>query len=53
LTDDCTPYEIGIAHFKEIFRSHIMGEEEGILKLLFYPETLKILGIHIIGSHTS
>ena len=53
LTDDCTPYEIGIAHFKEISRAHIMGEEEGILKLLFDPETLKILGIHIIGPHAS
>ena len=30
-----------------------MGEEEGILKLLFDPETLKILGIHIIGPHAS
>jgi NAD(P) transhydrogenase len=53
LTDECTPYEIGIAHFKEISRAHIMGEEEGILKLLFDPETLKILGIHIIGPHAS
>ncbi|MBT4185488.1 MAG: FAD-dependent oxidoreductase, partial [Deltaproteobacteria bacterium] len=53
LTYECTPYEIGIAHFKEISRAHIMGEEEGILKLLFDPETLKILGIHIIGPHAS
>ena len=30
-----------------------MGEEEGILKLLFDPETQKILGIHIIGPHAS
>ena len=49
LTDACIPYEIGIAHFKEISRAHIMGEEGGILKLLFDPETFKILGIHIIG----
>jgi len=53
LTDDCTPYEIGISHFKEISRAHIMGEEEGILKLLFDPETLKILGIHFVGPHAS
>ena len=49
LTKACIPYEVGIAHFKEITRAHIMAEEEGILKLLFDPETLKILGIHIIG----
>ena len=53
LTDACIPYEIGIAHFKEISRAHIMGEEEGILKLLFDPETLKILGVHIIGPRAS
>ena len=53
LTGDCTPYEIGISHFKEISRAHIMGEEEGVLKLLFDLETLKILGIHIIGPHAS
>ena len=53
LTDACIPYEIGIAHFKEISRAHIMGENEGILKLLFDPETLKILGVHIIGPHAS
>ena len=53
LTDARIPYEIGIAHFKEISRAHIMGENEGILKLLFDPETLKILGIHIIGPHAS
>ena len=53
LTDSQIPYEIGIAHFKEISRAHIMGEEEGILKLLFDPSTLKILGVHIIGPRAS
>jgi NAD(P) transhydrogenase len=49
LTDACIPYEVGIAHFQEVSRAHIMGEEEGILKLLFCPDTLKLLGVHIIG----
>ena len=49
LTDARIPYEVGIAHFKEISRAHIMGEQEGILKLLFCPETLRLLGVHIIG----
>ena len=49
LTDTRIPYEVGIAHFKEISRAHIMGEQEGILKLLFCPETLRLLGVHIIG----
>ena len=53
LTDARIPYEIGIAHFKELSRAHIMAEEDGILKLLFDPETLKILGIHIIGPYAT
>ena len=53
MTNAYIPYEIGISHFKEISRAHIMGAEEGILKLFFDPETLKILGIHIIGPHAS
>ena len=27
----------------------MMGDRTGMLKLLFHPETLKILGVHIIG----
>ncbi|MBT7408595.1 MAG: Si-specific NAD(P)(+) transhydrogenase [Methylococcales bacterium] len=42
-------YEIGIAHFREVVRAHIMGYQEGILKLLFCPTSLKVLGVHIIG----
>ncbi len=49
LTEEKIPYEIGIGHFKEVARARIMGESRGILKLLFDPETLKLLGVHIIG----
>ncbi|MGK0291473.1 MAG: NAD(P) transhydrogenase [bacterium] len=49
LTKEKIPYEIGVAHFKEVVRAHIMGEEEGILKLLFNPDSLELLGVHIIG----
>lgn len=49
LTEACVPYEIGVAHFKEIPRAHIMGEEEGLVKLIFDPETLRLYGVHIIG----
>ncbi|MBF0237217.1 MAG: Si-specific NAD(P)(+) transhydrogenase [SAR324 cluster bacterium] len=49
LTDMQIPYEVGIAHFKEVVRAKIMGDDEGILKLLFDPGSLKLLGVHIIG----
>ena len=49
LTEAQVPYEIGMAYFKEVARAKIMGTDSGILKLLFDPETLKLLGVHIIG----
>lgn len=49
LTESQTPYEIGIGHFKEVARARIMGENNGILKLIFAPDTLEVLGVHVIG----
>lgn len=49
LTEAKIPYEAGFAHFNEIARARIMGEENGLLKLLFDPDSLKLLGVHIIG----
>lgn len=42
-------YEVGRAHYYEIARSHIVGSNTGMFKILFHAETLQILGIHIIG----
>lgn len=50
LTEAHIPYEVGVANFRELARARIMGEEQGILKLLFDPETLKLLGVHILGT---
>lgn len=44
-----TPYETGIARFRETSRGHILGIEEGTLKLLFSIEDQRLLGVHIIG----
>lgn len=49
LTEQKTPYEIGIAHFSEIARGQIAGDHVGLLKLLCHRETRKILGVHCIG----
>lgn len=43
------PYEIGRAQYREIARGMLIGDETGMLKLLFHRSTLEILGIHIIG----
>nr|MBA2728962.1 FAD-dependent oxidoreductase [Parachlamydiaceae bacterium] len=42
-------YEVGRAYYYEIARSHIVGSNVGMFKMLFHAETLEILGIHIIG----
>lgn len=43
------PYEYGKSNFVELARGGIMGVDTGMLKLLFHPETHKVLGVHIIG----
>jgi NAD(P) transhydrogenase len=53
LTEATIPYEVGRAFFKEVARAQISGEETGMLKLLFHPETLEILGIHCFGAEST
>lgn len=43
------PYEVGIARYREIARGQIIGDETGMLKLLFHPQTREVLGVHAIG----
>ena len=50
LTKDGVPYEIGVAHYREIARGAISATTTGVLKLLFHRETRKLLGVHIIGT---
>jgi NAD(P) transhydrogenase len=49
LTKEKVPYEVGIARFKEIARGQILGDQLGMLKLLFHRVTRQILGVHCIG----
>lgn len=49
LTDEGIPYEVGKAKYREIARGQIIGDDTGMLKMLFHSETRKILGVHIIG----
>lgn len=44
-----TPYECGIARFRETSRGHIMGINGGLLKMIFAIETRRLLGVHIVG----
>lgn len=49
LTRAEVPYEVGKAQYKEIARGQILGDQTGMLKLIFHMETRKLLGVHIIG----
>ena len=53
LTSQGVPYEIGKAQYREIARGQIIGDEFGLLKLIFHLETRKLLGVHIIGEGAS
>jgi NAD(P) transhydrogenase len=50
LTEAAVPYEVGVAHYRELARGHIMGETHGMLKLLVSPGDRKILGVHAFGT---
>ncbi|MBL0920882.1 MAG: Si-specific NAD(P)(+) transhydrogenase [Phycisphaerales bacterium] len=50
LTKEGIPFEAGIAQYKEIARSQLMGDETGMLKILIHTESRVILGVHVIGA---
>jgi NAD(P) transhydrogenase len=43
------PYAVGIAHYREIARGQLIGDQTGMLKLLFHRHTHALLGVHAIG----
>jgi NAD(P) transhydrogenase len=50
LTADAIPYETGISRYHELARGQILGETQGLLKLLVDPESRRLLGVHAFGS---
>lgn len=53
LTEDGVPYESGKAQYREIARGQIIGDQSGLLKLLFHLDNRHLLGVHIIGEGAS
>ncbi|MBL7661979.1 Si-specific NAD(P)(+) transhydrogenase [bacterium] len=49
LTQKQIPYETGIARYREMARGMLIGDEVGMLKVIFHLETKQLLGVHIIG----
>jgi NAD(P) transhydrogenase len=50
LTDATVPYEVGIAHYRELARGQILGENHGLVKLIVSSEDGKLLGVHAFGA---
>jgi NAD(P) transhydrogenase len=53
LTSAKIPYETGVARYAELAKGQMIGDETGMLKLLFDPTTLKLLGVHAIGDRAA
>jgi NAD(P) transhydrogenase len=53
LTAAKVPYEIGLARYEELAKGQMLGAEVGLLKILFDPQSLKILGVHAIGENAA
>ena len=50
LTKQRVPYEVGLARYREIARGQILGDDTGLLKLIFHRDDRRLLGVHIIGT---
>lgn len=53
LTANRVPYEVGIARYSELAKSMMLGDETGMLKLLFDRQTRKLLGVHALGQRAT
>jgi NAD(P) transhydrogenase len=50
LTAMNVPYETGVARYREIARGQILGDDSGMVKMLFSRDTRQLLGVHAIGT---
>ena len=50
LTQEQTPYEVGISRYRELARGAILGDAYGMLKLLVSSDDRRLLGVHAFGT---
>lgn len=50
LTTAKVPFEVGVARYRELARGQIIGDSDGMLKLLVSPENRQLLGVHVFGA---
>ena len=47
------PYVVGRCRYSSNARGTIIGDKDGLLKLIFSEEEMKLLGVHVIGEQAS
>jgi NAD(P) transhydrogenase len=53
LTQKGIDYEVGRARFENNARGQITGDSDGVIKILFDPNTRRLLGAHILGDQAT
>lgn len=53
LTQQKAPYEVGRARYAELAKGQMLGDDQGMLKILFNPDSLQLLGVHAIGDRAA
>ncbi|MCU1307777.1 MAG: Pyridine nucleotide-disulfide oxidoreductase, FAD/NAD(P)-binding domain protein [Acidobacteriaceae bacterium] len=53
LTKEKINYEVGISKYEELAKGQMLGDEQGMVKILFCPTSFNILGVHIIGDRAA
>jgi NAD(P) transhydrogenase len=51
--DKGIPCEAGRAYYRANSRGQIIGDEKGMIKLVFDPASLRLLGVHIVGENAA
>lgn len=46
-------YEVGMARYYELARGQIINDHDGMLKMVFDPNSRRILGVHIVGERAT
>ena len=53
LTRRGVPFETGVARYREIARGQILGDPDGMLKLVFGTDSRRILGVWALGTQAT
>jgi NAD(P) transhydrogenase len=53
LTEAAVPYEVGVAHYRELARGHILGDVHGLVKLIVSTADRRLLGVHAFGAQAT